>query len=143
MRGTLRRNLDPFGQHDDATLNDALRSAGWFSVQQSPVDGSVALDAEIADGGSNLSVGQRQIIALARAIRITINDSPRQTIIEDLIRSALNARPWMLVYNDLKDSEERIPKIAARGLLNIVLKRSSEPDFACKGRDRKQVNVQL
>jgi ABC-type multidrug transport system fused ATPase/permease subunit len=62
--GTLRRNLDPFSQHDDATLNDALRASGLFSLQA-----RLTLDSDIASGGNNLSVvGQRQIVALARAI---------------------------------------------------------------------------
>ena len=68
MSGTLRRNLDPFSQHPDAALNDALRAAGWFSLQPASDDGSTALDTDIAGGGGNLSVGQRQIIALARAM---------------------------------------------------------------------------
>ena len=68
MRGTLRRNLDPFCEHDDATLNDALRSAGLFSLQQHSEEKRITLDTEIAGSGGNLSVGQRQIIALARAI---------------------------------------------------------------------------
>ena len=33
IRGTLRENLDPFGQHDDSTLNDALKVAGLFSIR--------------------------------------------------------------------------------------------------------------
>ncbi|RPD53734.1 P-loop containing nucleoside triphosphate hydrolase protein [Lentinus tigrinus ALCF2SS1-7] len=68
LSGTLRQNLDPFGQHDDATLNDALRSAGLFSLQEEGDHARITLDSEIAGGGGNLSVGQRQIIALARAI---------------------------------------------------------------------------
>ncbi|KAM5530031.1 hypothetical protein V8D89_016303, partial [Ganoderma adspersum] len=68
LGGTLRQNLDPFGQHEDATLNDALRSAGLFSLQEEGDNARITLDSEIAGGGSNLSVGQRQIIALARAI---------------------------------------------------------------------------
>ena len=73
LRGTLRQNLDPFGQHDDATLNSALRSAGLFSVQERTSfnetnTARITLDSEISGGGGNLSVGQRQIIALARAI---------------------------------------------------------------------------
>ncbi|KAI0768822.1 multidrug resistance-associated ABC transporter [Trametes elegans] len=68
LSGTLRKNLDPFGQHDDATLNDALRSAGLFSLQENTDGARLTLDSEIAGGGGNLSVGQRQILALARAI---------------------------------------------------------------------------
>lgn len=69
LRGTLRQNLDPFGEHDDATLNGALRSAGLFRIHSEHGDRArLTLDSEIAGGGSNLSVGQRQIVALARAI---------------------------------------------------------------------------
>jgi len=88
LSGTIRRNLDPFEQHSDAELNDALRSAGFFSLQEFDQDtgtedtsdgdsvsviakGSskyLTLDSQIASGGGNLSVGQRQIIALARAL---------------------------------------------------------------------------
>ena len=68
MGGTLRHNLDIFGQFDDATLNDALRAAGLFSLQSEDDDSRITLDSAIATGGGNLSVGQRQILALARAI---------------------------------------------------------------------------
>ena len=66
--GTLRRNLDPFEQNDDATLNDALRASGLFSLQTDGDETRLTLDSDVASGGGNLSVGQRQIIALARAI---------------------------------------------------------------------------
>ena len=68
LSGTLRENLDPFGAHDDAVLNDALRAAGLFSLQGEGGEGRITLDSLIASGGGNLSVGQRQILALARAI---------------------------------------------------------------------------
>ncbi|TCD71270.1 hypothetical protein EIP91_011749 [Steccherinum ochraceum] len=68
LSGTLRQNLDPFSEHDDAELNDALRSAGLFSLQSEDDEDRVTLETAISGGGSNLSVGQRQILALARAI---------------------------------------------------------------------------
>lgn len=65
----MRDNVDPFSQWDDATLNGALASAGLFSLQDNQDEGSrLILDSPIATNGGNLSVGQRQIIALARAI---------------------------------------------------------------------------
>ncbi|KAI0325198.1 P-loop containing nucleoside triphosphate hydrolase protein [Cubamyces sp. BRFM 1775] len=68
LSGTIRQNLDPFSEHDDAILNDALRSAGLFNLQAEDHQSRITLEAEIAGGGANLSVGQRQILALARAI---------------------------------------------------------------------------
>ena len=68
LSGTLRQNLDPFGLYDDVVLNDALRAAGLFSLQDETDEGRITLDSPISSGGSNLSVGQRQILALARAI---------------------------------------------------------------------------
>jgi ABC-type multidrug transport system fused ATPase/permease subunit len=68
LSGTLRENLDPFSQCDDAMLNAALRASGLFSLQSDDDEDRLTLDSQIASGGSNLSVGQRQILALARAI---------------------------------------------------------------------------
>jgi ABC-type multidrug transport system fused ATPase/permease subunit len=66
LSGSLRANLDPFGQYDDAELNSALRAAGFFALQSEMDEGRITLDSAISAGGSNLSVGQRQIFALAR-----------------------------------------------------------------------------
>ncbi|KAH7337951.1 P-loop containing nucleoside triphosphate hydrolase protein [Rhizoctonia solani] len=67
MSGTVRQNLDPFEEHDDAFLNAALHSAGLNSIQPEDIQGQIGLDTEVSVGGSNFSLGQRQILALARA----------------------------------------------------------------------------
>ena len=68
LSDTLRWNLVPFGQYDDTTLKDALRAAGLFSVQSEDCEMTITLETAISSGGEDLSVGQRQIIALARAL---------------------------------------------------------------------------
>ena len=69
LTGTLRENVDPFSQWDDATLNDALTAAGLYSLEHNKgPESRLTLDSIISSGGANVSVGQRQIIALARAI---------------------------------------------------------------------------
>lgn len=69
MSGTIRENLDPFSEHDDAELNDALRSAGLTNLQEELVEEErISLDTSVSSAGGNFSLGQRQIIALARAL---------------------------------------------------------------------------
>ncbi|XP_015790855.1 multidrug resistance-associated protein 4 [Tetranychus urticae] len=62
--GTMRYNLDPFSLRKDAELWDSLEQVQL----RKPVNDMGGLDAMITDGGSNLSVGQRQLVCLARAI---------------------------------------------------------------------------
>ncbi|XGW29325.1 hypothetical protein V3C99_008832 [Haemonchus contortus] len=63
--GTLRFNLDPFRRNSDVEIWKALEVA-HLKPFISSLHG--ALDYEISEGGENISVGQRQLVCLARAV---------------------------------------------------------------------------
>ncbi|XP_048799527.1 multidrug resistance-associated protein 1-like isoform X4 [Lagopus muta] len=63
--GTLQSNLDPLGKHSDHELWEALELCDLKSFVQSLPK---KLLHEISEGGENLSIGQRQLVCLARVL---------------------------------------------------------------------------
>jgi ABC-type multidrug transport system fused ATPase/permease subunit len=63
--GTLRDELDPWGRFDDATILRTLAVASGEDVLEALADG---LDSEVEERGRSFSGGQRQRLALTRAL---------------------------------------------------------------------------
>eukprot|EP00038_Savillea_parva_P031360 m.85584 g.85584 ORF g.85584 m.85584 type:complete len:1326 (-) comp9635_c0_seq3:82-4059(-) len=90
--GSVRYNIDPFGDHTNEELRAVLDEVNLANV---------GLDMVVAERGSNLSAGQKQLVSLARAMvrrpKVVVIDEATANVdyaTDAIIQTALRESTW-------------------------------------------------